>query len=196
MELLFNVIGHPGAGKSEVCKHLERQWGFEVYSPSRLIRDFANKNGLKLRGREEFSRCHKLMIEDDPLALVKPILGSEALRLCVDGLRSPLDTQRLKEYGGYVISLVASREVRYRRVVQDNTRDEARLPISFDDFCLSETADIHDDPRLTNTQAIIDAADLAINTEDSSAAEVTHELDAIVLELLENPKDHNAILHR
>lgn len=45
--VLLNVIGHPGAGKSEVCKRLKDRWGFEIYSPSSLIRDFANRKDLR-----------------------------------------------------------------------------------------------------------------------------------------------------
>ena len=189
MELLFDLIGHPGAGKSEACKHLEQQWGFKVYSPSSLIRNFANNKGLTPKGREAFSECHRLVIEEDPLAFVRPILGSEALRLCADGLRSPVDAWQLKDFGGHIIALVASQEIRYDRIIQDRTRSGTRLPISFDDFRTDETADIHDDPRLTHTQTVIGMADFTINTEGLSTSDVACELDTIVLDLLEDPKD-------
>jgi broad-specificity NMP kinase len=84
MELLLNVIGHPGAGKSEACKHLEQQWGFEVYRPSSLIRSFANNNELSPKGREAFSQCHRLMIEEDPLAFVRPSFDTIVLDLLED----------------------------------------------------------------------------------------------------------------
>lgn len=46
MEAILNIIGHPGAGKSRICQHLREQWGFEVYSPSRHIRDYAADRGV------------------------------------------------------------------------------------------------------------------------------------------------------
>ena len=187
--VLLNVIGHPGAGKSEVCKRLKDQWGFEIYSPSGLIRDFANRKGLTPKGREDFSRCHELMIDADPLAFMRPILGRGVLRLCADGLRSPLDAQRLKNFGGHIISLTASRETRYDRVTRDSERTASRAPLSFEKFCDDEMADNHTDPRLTNTQAVIDIADFNIDTDYLSMQEVISRIDAITADLLE-PKSH------
>lgn len=187
MEVLLDIIGHPGVGKSSVCKHLKSQWGFEVYSPSKLIRDYASRRGLTPRGRKAFAECHEQMVNEDPLAFIRPILGSNALRLCADGLRAPLDVQNIKHMGGYVVALTGNQEARYTRATLDSTRSGSRVPLSFDDFCAAEMADINSDPRLPNTQAVIDVADFTIPTDYLSTEEVNAEMDTIVRELLNDP---------
>lgn len=127
------------------------------------------------------------MIDEDPLAFMRSLSGREALRLCADGLRSPLDAQRLKTSAG--ISLAASRETRYNRVTRDSERTASRAPLSFEKFCDDEMADNHTDPRLTNTQAVINMADFNINTDYLSLQEVISRIDAITADLLE-PKNH------
>lgn len=180
-ELLLGLTGHPGVGKSRATDYLREQWGFRTVKPSAYIREHSEARGIALSGRGEFVAYHKMLIETDPEVFVRYVLGRDAMRLCVDGLRVPQLAERVRQAGGFIVALCASQEARYERAALDVTRRGRRQPKSFEDFLAEEAQDTSADPRLPNTQAVIDMADLTIDTEHLPLQEVRRQLDVIVL---------------
>ena len=168
--VMLNVIGHPGSGKSKVCEYLVNNHGFETYRPSDTIRNYAASLGILLSGRKDYAACNIAMVERDPNAMIQPALDSEADRLCLDGLRSPHNVSTLQAVGMQTLALVADPELRYRRVADDVMRKGHRKPPTFEAFIADESTDNNTtDPRLPNTEAIIDTAEYTIDASEPLA---------------------------
>lgn len=164
--VLLNVIGHAGAGKSTMCHYLVETHGFSTYRPSDLLRMRAPIYGIELSSREDYVRCNQLLTAQDPYAIIRPVLESTDSRICIDGLRSPLNMSRLRERGAYIMALVGDPEVRYQHI-RESERVGHRKPPTFEDFLADELSEYSTDPRLPNTQAIIDMADYVIEVDQS-----------------------------
>ena len=63
----ITLTGNLGSGKSTVCRILEQQYGFEIYSTGKVIRSIADEMGISvLEMNELMTKDHKYdhMIDD------------------------------------------------------------------------------------------------------------------------------------
>ena len=181
--VLLNVIGYAGSGKSQACEYLADTHGFEVYRPSDTIRTIAPLLGIELKGRSDYARCNLTMVEQQPNFMIQPALDSEATRLCVDGLRSPVNVESLRALGMKTLALTADVYVRYARVRDAIDREGHRKPPTMDAFIADESTDNDTDPRMPNTQAIINSAEYEIDASQPLAV-VYRRVDEVLAEIL------------
>lgn len=175
----INLIGRAGSGKSTIATFLAEEYGFEIYRPSDVIREFAKQKGITLKTRQDYVAIHKIIHDQDPDAIIQPVIDSDSPLLLVDGMRAPAYIEKLqKEVGLKVIALDATDQERYQRVV-GRARDGEHSQ-SLTDFLNNEAADEHKNPYLPNVSSVIKMADIKID-----ANRPPHEVCLAVVEYLE-----------
>ena len=185
---VINIIGQAGSGKSTVAHYLHEKHGFEIYRPSDTIRQYASAQGIPLIGRDTYVKCHREMIDADPFAMTRPVVNSDAPRICVDGLRVRAHVEELKQRCGmFTAALVCPAEIRFEHVMNAGEwrsyRDETHLQ-TLADFIADEQADNHNtDPIEPNVEAIMDMADVTING-NRPLYEVLADVDRFIIPLL------------
>ncbi len=167
-KLVVNVIGYPGCGKSSLCALLADQ-GFYVHRPSDVLRAYAAEHGIQLNGRQDYVKVHHMLNEDNPLAIVIPVISSEQSRICIDGLRSPVLLERLQTEVEHVvtIALACPIEERFRRIQADDLRRGThRAPSSLEAFQTDELPDYtNPDRNLPNMTEMMTKADYTIDAD-------------------------------
>jgi len=181
-KLVVPVIGLPFSGKSEVCRHLAGQ-GFEVFTPSRIIRAFAESSKLPLQSRQDYLDAHLLMNQTDPIAIIRPVLESTAEKICIDGLRSPFLLEELRRHISRVeaVALPCPIEVRWQRAqASGNQRAAYRRQSSLEDFRSAEEPEYRNPNRnMPNMLEMLEIADHSIDASQPSDA-VLAALDSII----------------
>jgi cytidylate kinase len=165
----INILGKACSGKSEVTKHLTQNLGFDLYRPSDTIRNYARERGLALHGREDYVAAHAAIFNEDPFAMIRPILESPAERLCIDGLRTPRMITRLRrEIGMVTLALEAPVDVRFARrlaAAQERVGRDASEITTLEAFIADEAAD--DAPGQEHLCAVTAAMELADHAIDA-----------------------------
>jgi len=181
-KLVVNVIGFPACGKSSVCKHLAER-GFFVQRPSDVIRAFAAKHNMVLTAREDYIAAHLALNQENPIAIIEPVLQSSETRICLDGLRSPFLLDRLLQepFKTVTIALDCPVEIRYQRMRDDDARKGThRAPATFEAFIADEQADYYNpDPNVANMGTMMKRADYTIDAS-KDAETVQRAVDEIV----------------
>lgn len=184
-KLVIDVVGLAGSGKSRLCAELAEKFGFELYRASDTLRRYAIAHDIALQGREDYVAVHHMMIRDDPLAIIEPVLTSEEKRICLDGMRAPLPYLTLRErYGATLIYLDCPDDIRLRRLQSDTTRPPHRRPADLQALLLDEAPDMANSDR--NLPNMIEMKHLANYIVDASkpADEVFKQAGDIVQSLL------------
>ena len=179
------VVGAAGSGKSSSAQHLKEQFGFEVFTPSAAIREYARAHDMPLTSRRDYALAHRAIIADNGAAyLPGRALAMETDRLVIDGLRSRRYRDVLRGAGAVVIGLECSLGVRFARV-QDSD-DRAKYPSTPATFAQNELdeelVELAPGMRL-ETEALVTEADYKIDASRPQA-EVFADLDLIVERLV------------
>lgn len=184
-ELVIDIVGFPGSGKSSVCNHLVRAYGFSLYRPSDSLRAYAKQHNRTLDGREDYVRVHEELIASDPNAIVQPIYDSNDRLVCLDGMRAPAPFRRLKrELDAKLIYLECPIEQRFARILSDTSRTGHRAQPSIEAFQKDESADYHNDnPHLPSMDEMIALADYTIDASQPFDT-MLKRIDTIIEELL------------
>jgi cytidylate kinase len=185
-QLIVNIVGYPGAGKTIACEHLQTKYGFEVYKTSDVLRRYAAEHDIVLQGRKDYITCHKALIADDPDAIIRPVLENMAERICLDGMRAPAPWQRLRQQrNAKLIYLECSIEQRFANAIGDASRIAAdRIPTTLEAFRADELPDYHNDnPELPSMDDLVKLADYTIEAH-GSAEQLLAKLDRVVEPLL------------
>ena len=177
LKTVLQITGEPNAGKSELCKWLEKEKGFTPVLVSDLIRDYARPRGIELRERRDFIDAHTRMLSElGKFAISEAILNTPSSRISVDGIRVPAHVERLRQYG-LVIALRCPPEIRFQRSL------ERRSPLdktTYEEFIADEMEEArNEDPYVQSTLTVMDSADYNV---DSSRPfnEVVQEVDKII----------------
>ena len=169
-ELIVNIVGLPGSGKSTQCGYLTTA-GYELYRPSDTLRAYAARHSRVLRGRQDYIDCHEELIAADPDAMITSVLESSAARLCIDGLRAPASMNKLRRlYGRHaiLIALECSAELRFEHTLSDETRSGHRRHDAFAQFLADEAPDYHNDnPFMPSMDDMFAQADYTIDASQS-----------------------------
>lgn len=164
-KLVIVIVGYPGCGKSYACQLLAHE-GFYVHRPSDVLRTYAKAHGLELKGRQDYIDAHHRLNQENPLAIVEPVIASAQSKICIDGLRAPvlLDTLRQELDHVRVVALDCPIEERFRRTRADALRSGHRARATLEDFQADELPDyINPDRNLPNMQEMMSRADYTID---------------------------------
>lgn len=182
--LFLQVTGQPGSGKSESCRFLSDNYGFETVLVSDLIRDFAHRRGLELTRRSDYKPAHAQMIAElGEYTIVDTIISTSADLVCVDGIRVPAHSTRLRSrFGSKILALHCPPEIRFDRNQQRSRATEKG--ISFSEFLAEERQeDRSDDPFVQATLTVMEMADFTVDSSRNKD-KMFHDIAAIVEPLL------------
>lgn len=168
-KLRLNIIGQAGAGKSTLATYLAERFGFGIFTPSDAIREYAKPRDIQLQTREDYVKAHAQMLQENPDAIIEPIVSSGEQRLLVDGLRVPAHVEILrKRVGLMTLALDCSVEVRYEhKLAAPPTRQyrDMTVPMTFEDFVANEIIDnTSADPSHPNVVTVMQMADHTIDS--------------------------------
>ncbi len=148
---VVNFIGHPGSGKSQLCKYAARVWGAETVRPSGIIEAYAAVRGIDLSSREEYMACRDRMAKEDDAAFVAPVVQSGSSILVIDGLRVPAEVDRLRNSSAInklaVIALHCPIEERYLGVMEHFEERGSRDRSTLEAFRADEAGDYYNPDR-------------------------------------------------
>ena len=189
--IAVNVIGQAGSGKSSVAKYLHDRYDFEVHRPSDVLRDYAKRNQLPLRSRADYAAYHRIITDDDPKAIIRPVLESSAERICLDGLRVIALAQTLKhQIGMRTVALACPPEICFAHIKSApdwrQYRDELKIE-TLDDYLADIAADSGNlGPLEINVERVMGMADKVIRIGvETSLDHVLHDgVDPYITELL------------
>jgi len=137
---IVSLVGHPASGKTSVAKYLEQQYGFTVFTFSKVIRDYAGRNGIQLTCRADYANTHTRMLQEHGWDYtLKLALASDAGKLCIDDVRSPRFAEYLRAAGSIDIAFTCPTVVRFAHA-QGNA-DKARYPATKEMFIENEQED-------------------------------------------------------
>lgn len=177
--LRINLIGKPGSGKSTLADYLSSEYGFDVFRPSDVIRNYAKARQIMLAHRGDYVNAHHLMLQENPNAMTDPIINHASSRLCIDGLRVPSHAARVQQAVGLItIGLECPDEVRFSRVLSAQEirahRDASKI-IDFDEFLADEAPDNQtEDPSKPSVPLVMAMAKFVIcNVGDISGVQAS-----------------------
>lgn len=182
---ILQIAGEAGAGKTDICAHLAKEYDFTVVLVSDLIRSFARSRNLVLGPRSDYLEVHKRMkVEQGADIVARTILDEPARRLCVDGIRVISDVERLRRAPSTlskVIALHCPAEIRFERALQrKSTLDRPTL----EEFLEDDRQDSYNpDPERQNTLAVMDAADYHVDASQPQKL-VFKAIDEIIVPIL------------
>jgi dephospho-CoA kinase len=166
-KLIIDIVGLAGSGKSRLCSFLAETYGFELYRPSDALRKYAKLHGRELNGRQDYIDIHHELIENDPMAIIEPVIVSTATKICLDGMRAPLPFLELREkFGAHLIYLDCPDEIRLQRMQNDTSRDAHRQPPTMESLLADEAPDMQNPNR--NLPNMVEMKQLAEYSIDAS----------------------------
>lgn len=184
---VLQVTGEPGVGKTETCKHLEQRHGFARILVSDLIRDYAGTKGISLRERADYKAAHlQLLAERGKAAITDIIMDHPSERVCVDGIRVPAYSSRLRELcGSKIMALYCPPELRFVRACE---RGDSLDKQTFEAFLHDEAQEARSlDPYVQSTLTVMEMADYRIDASQPLPA-VLEAVDRIVPLVIPRPE--------
>lgn len=168
-KIVINIVGEPGAGKSRICHDLQEKLGFEIYSPSSVLKEYAREHNITLTGRKDYVACHAALITKDKEAIIRPVLESESQYICLDGMRAPASFTELREQlNAKLINLDCPPAVRLARIQADTGRAGHRMVPSIESLLADEHPDEYNpNPYLPNMIEMRRIADYTIDASKS-----------------------------
>lgn len=164
-KLILQMTGQPGSGKSESCRFLSEQYAFETVVVSDLIRDYATQRGLELARRKDYKPAHAQMIAElGEYAIVDSIVSSPSDLICVDGIRVPAHSIKLRNnFDSKIFALHCPSGVRFvRNQVRNRATEEG---LSYAEFLAEERQENRsNDPFVQVTLTVMEMADFNIDS--------------------------------
>jgi cytidylate kinase len=168
--VVINFIGKAGAGKTTAVEFAAQRFGpgIKTFSPSDVLRSFARTKGIELRGRADYVRCNRLLNGVDRLALIRPVLESDA-PVFIDGLRSLAQAQILQHVVSmHTCTFVCDDEIRAGRIARRLQRDQSIFVTSEAILADEAAADTNEDPWLPHTELVMALHDLSARPIDTN----------------------------
>jgi dephospho-CoA kinase len=179
--LAIALVGDPSSGKTTLARYLEQQHRFLYFEGSDYLRLMADKRGVELKTRDDYSNFHRqLQIEFGPTVIGDYILARPEERITFAGMRSTQNAQKFQSEGGVVVALQAPIEIRFDRHRPGGLKSETTLKA----FRQTEEAQYASQDHLgADLHATMGMADITLDT--SMPIEQTYrELDKIIDSLL------------
>lgn len=148
-ETIISFAGHPGSGKSQLTKNLEKHQGIPAIRPSELIQRYAIEHyGIDLSGadRSQWADIRRRVGESSGQDwIAQHVLDSPHRIVSVDGLRTVIDYRKLKNAhdNGLVnvafMGLFCPIEERFNHIDRGDTNK--RRPQSVEELYLLESSE-------------------------------------------------------
>jgi dephospho-CoA kinase len=180
---ILQITGQPGAGKSDVSRHLVKEHEFTRVLVSDIIRAYAIPRGLPTKERFDFRNAHtKMLAELGEHIIVQTIMDTPSDRIAVDGIRVPAHSENLRAVGSKIIAIHCPSGIRYARVVgRQGVFDQT----SYEEFLHDEALESRNpDPFIQSTLTVMESADFAIDGSQPHRI-VNRNVDAIVAQVLD-----------
>lgn len=184
----IHLIGQAGAGKTTVADYLREKYSFSIFRPSDIVRIYAKQQGIVLKSREDYILCHRQMYEENPEVMTGAVIGMEGERICIDGLRAPVEVEVLRHQCNMVtVALVCPPWLRFERIMAERLnrigRDASSIT-TFEAFLEDERADnASTDSRDPNVSTVLAMADFTIDTSVNTRKVLEH-IDRVLQSLL------------
>ncbi|HET9174315.1 MAG TPA: hypothetical protein VFN56_03475 [Candidatus Saccharimonadales bacterium] len=161
-EAILSLSGNPNSGKSSIATHLAAKYGFTIFRPSGLIKEYAAARALPLIERRDYINAHIQMIDEyGERYVIDTITAMPGTRLCVDGERIPAHIEGLRELGAKVMAFWCPQELRFERSL---LRGELRDKPSRHAFAQDEAREYCSNERpYTSVMTIMQIADYHID---------------------------------
>lgn len=159
------VTGMPAAGKEEFQK-VAAEEGYVIVRMGDVVRDEARRRGLPITDAAVGGMAHEERQERGvAIWAERTIPHVRADRVCIDGLRSPVELATFRRAFGrglVVFAVVASPEIRWERVRRRQREDDAR---TWEEFLRRDGRE-----RGWGLEQVIGAADVTIVNEGTLEA--------------------------
>lgn len=171
--LILGLAGNPGSGKTMLAEYLKEHHGFYHFEGSAGIRKAAEKLGVTIDSRKDYSKFHT----DLQKKFGKDILARTLLEehpegpIVFAGLRSPHNARTLREKGGIIVALVCPLHICFSRQSKET---------DFVAFQQTVGSELHSpDGYGADLQPVLDMADIKLDTS-RSPEECYQRIDEIV----------------
>ena len=167
--MIIGITGTDGAGKGTVVRYLVEEKGFTHYSARDFLVTEIKKRGLpmsrnqmRLMGNEFREKFGNDFIVSRAYDLIKKDAVDRAV---IESLRAVGEAEFLKEQGGILLAVDASKEVRFKRVQARRSESDK---VTFEDFIRYEEIEKNDHlPNGLNKAAVMEMADYTIYNNGS-----------------------------
>ncbi len=141
---IIGIAGTDGSGKDSLGEVLAERHGWLFVSVTDILRDEANKRGIRL-GRDTLRQISAEWRRENGLGVLidKAVESCEGQHktyegLVIGSLRNPGENDRVHELGGKVVWVDAKPEIRFMRIKNRNRGSEDH--VSFEEFLAEEKA--------------------------------------------------------
>jgi cytidylate kinase len=175
-ELVVAFSGYPGTGKTELAEYLERTYGFALREGSTAIREDAARNGITLKGRQDYVDYNASRNKDGDTWLAEALLDTPEKRIILPGLRAVSHKNYLRQHYPLLhIGIICPPEVCIERI--DKT--DPKNPQTLDEYFEHMAMDNRDNPREQQVDVMLATADILVSN-NKPLAECQRELDHII----------------
>lgn len=167
MSKTIAVAGLPGSGKTTVARLVEK-WGYAYYNMGDIVRSEASRLNLP-----PDKAAVLLRLNNGKRAVVKR-LKIDVDRVVIDGVRSLEEVEALEELLGEITLLyvVASRRVRYRRLLERGRGDD---PLTYFHFLARDLREMR-----FGLAELLARADYIVVNEGKNLEDLERELAAVL----------------
>lgn len=180
-KIIIGLVGHPSSGKDTVADYIMKKYDFVHISTSDLIREYIHENKLGEPTRLLMHDTANLLRQKNgPDYLVIKALKKDAGRLILSGIRAVSEAKRVKDEGGFIVSLQAPIELRYKLAKE-------RGRIGDDTFLQFKTIEEKEaentDQNAQNVDGVMRLSDYTIEN-DGSIKDLHQKIDDVISKIL------------
>jgi cytidylate kinase len=184
-QLIINVAGKKGSGKTSAAQHLERQHGFKLFEPEAIVQHYAPGRVISPM---DYAKYQRELLENDPEAFITPLRAMGHPNICIDGLLVPSQAETLRNLPDIdyrTLAMVCHDELRVRRIRDHSTSPYEwrmnRATLERDEAQAYNGADPYD-INVEQIMAMHEAAGWEVST-DGTRLGVNRTLDSLVGQL-------------
>ncbi len=167
--IIIGITGTLGAGKGTIVEYLVGKKGFKHYSVRELLSEIIRAGGQAVNRDTMVETANRMREQHGPGFLVEELFrkAQDSQNNCIiESIRTEGEINSLRKKGNfYLISVDASPEVRYQRVVARGSETDR---VSFEKFLDDEKREMgSSDPTKQNLHKCIALADFKVKNDGS-----------------------------
>ncbi len=161
--MILGITGTLGAGKGTVASYLVEQKGYTHYSVREFLREEIQKRDIPLTRDSMVLLANELRSTHSPSYIIEALLEQAKERggnAVIESIRAVGEAHALKSVGALLLSVDATPEVRYQRILARKSETD---DVSFETFLSEEKREMDSsDPTKQNIRAVMEMADIRI----------------------------------